>query len=192
MNKAFVKDDDTWQDPELERDPRADIPPGSRNYMTPAGAAGLRAELDALLNRERPRLLADLNRLDRGSMGQASQAYRDSRKALSRLEVRIKFITGRLEITEVVDPARQSGEIVRFGARVTVQPETGAQATYHIVGIDEADAARNQIAWTSPLARALLDRESGEVTKAHVPGGEIKLEIIDISYGKNDTARSPL
>lgn len=65
MNKAFVKDDDTWQDPEIELDPRADIPAGSRNYMIPRGMRKLRDELDDLVQRSRLQLSAAINRLTR-------------------------------------------------------------------------------------------------------------------------------
>ena len=69
MNKAFVKDDDTWQDPEIELDPRADIPAGSRNYMTPRGVSSLRDELDDLVRHSLPQLLAAINRLTREGSG---------------------------------------------------------------------------------------------------------------------------
>ena len=65
MNNAFVKDDDTWQDPEIELDPRADIPAGSRNYMTPRGMRRLRDKLDDLVQHSRPQLPAAINRLTR-------------------------------------------------------------------------------------------------------------------------------
>ena len=63
MNKAFVKDDDTWEDPEIELDPLADIPAGSRNYMTPPGARRLREALDDLVHNQRPRLVETINTL---------------------------------------------------------------------------------------------------------------------------------
>ncbi len=140
MNKAFVKDDDTWQDPQIELDPRADIPAGSRNYMTPGGVRRLREELDDLLRQGRPQLLATINRLNREGSGRTDATYIDIRKSLQRLESRIAFLTGRLAITEEIDPRDQDSDKVRFGATVSVQPAEGPEKTYRIVGIDEADA----------------------------------------------------
>ena len=71
MNKAFVKDDDTLQDPEIELDPRADIPAGSRNYMTPRGMRRLRDKLDDLVQHSRLQLPAAINRLTRDGSGRS-------------------------------------------------------------------------------------------------------------------------
>jgi transcription elongation factor GreB len=182
MNKAFVKDDDTWQDPEIELDPRADIPAGSRNYMTPRGVGSLRDELDDLVRHSRPQLLAAINRLTREGSGRSDATYRDTRKSLQRLEGRIAFLTGRLAITEEIDPLDQDGDKVRFGATVRVQPAEGPEKIYRIVGIDEADIDRGHISWTSPLARALLDGRSGDVIKVRTPAGEQELEIVEVRY----------
>ncbi len=184
MNKAFVKDDDTYEDPQIQRDPQADIPAGSRNYMTPAGAARLREELDALVRHERPQLLAAINLMDREGLSPADSAFREARKSLQRLESRIAFLTGRLALTEVIDPPDQAGDQIRFGATVTVQPADGPENVYRIVGIDEADVAHGRISWTSPLARALLGGKAGDIIKVHTPAGEQELEVIEVSYGE--------
>ena len=75
MNKAFVKDDDTWEDPEIELDPEADIPAGSRNYMTPQGAARLREELHDLTHRQRPLLVDTINRMGRDKLIRRAAAF---------------------------------------------------------------------------------------------------------------------
>lgn len=182
MNKAFVKDDDTWEDPEIELDPEADIPAGSRNYMTPQGAGRLREELDDLVRQQRPQLLEIINRLGREGLDAADAKFREARKSLQRLEKRVAFLTGRLAITEVIDPAEQDSEHVRFGATVTVEPSSGPQKDYRIVGIDEADIDRGCISWTSPLARSLLNGKAGDVIRVSTPAGVQELEIIDVRY----------
>lgn len=184
MNKAFVKDDDTWQDPEIDLDPLADIPTGSRNYMTPAGVRRLRDELDELVRQHRPQLLEVINRLNREGAGQTDATYRDTRKSLQRLESRIAFLTGRLTITEEIDPLEQDSDTVSFGATVCVQPAEGPQKIYRIVGIDEADIQRGHISWTSPLAHALLNCRPGDVVKMRTPAGEQELEIVEVYYRK--------
>jgi transcription elongation factor GreB len=182
MNKAFVKDDDTWEEPEIELDPEADIPAGSRNYMTPQGAARLREELNDLVRQQRPQLLDSINRMGREGLDSADAKFREARKSLQRLEKRVAFLTGRLAITEVIDPAAQGSEHIRFGATVTVEPSSGPQKVYRIVGIDEADINQGRISWTSPLARALLNGKAGDVIKVSTPAGEQELEIIEVRY----------
>jgi len=182
MNKAFVKDDDHWDDPEIELDPQAGIPPGSRNYMTPRGADRLRNELDRLMHHDRAHLLAAINSLDHQNNSRDDAAHREARKNLQRLERRIAFLTGRLELTEVVDPVKQQGDTVRFGATVTVQPEDGPEMQYLIVGLDETDVNLGRISWTSPLARSMLNGRAGDVVKVRKPGGEENLEIVEVRY----------
>ena len=177
MNKAFVKDDDTYEDPEIRFDSRDGIPEGSRNYMTPQGARRLREELDRLVQYERPRLLAAVNAADPGSA-----VFRECHKAVQRLEARIAFLTGRLVLTEVIDPLGQKSAEVRFGATVTVLPEEGPEKVYRIVGIDETDIERGCISWTSPLARAMLETRAGDVVRVRTPAGEEELEIVAVCY----------
>jgi len=182
MNKAFVKDDDTWEDPEIELDPQADIPEDCSNYMTPRGAGRLREELDDLVQHQRPQLVATINSLVRDRLDPADKNFREARKYLQRLESRIAFLTGRLAITEVIDPLDQDSDHIRFGATVTVQPSSGPEKIYRIVGIDEADIVRDRISWTSPLARSLLDGKAGDIIKVSTPAGEQELEIIELRY----------
>jgi len=182
MSKAFVKDDDTWEDPEIELDPQANIPAGSRNYMTPQGARRLEEELNNLIQHQRPQLLATINSLNRDKLNPADANFREARKSLQRLENRIAFLTGRLAITEVIDPLEQDSDHIRFGATVTVQPSSDPEKVYQIVGIDEADIVRGRISWTSPLARSLLDGKAGDIIKVSTPAGEQELEIIEVRY----------
>ena len=182
MNKAFVKDEDAWEDPQIEPDPHANIPAGSRNYMIPQGAFRLRAELDDLIQNRHPQQLTIVNRMAADGLGPPDAAYREARKSLQRLERRIAFLTGRLSLTEVIDPLDQDVEHIRFGATVTVLPADGPEKVYRIVGIDEANIARGLISWTSPLARALLGAKTGDVVKVTTPAGRQELEIIDVCY----------
>lgn len=182
MNKAFVKDDDNWEDPQIDLNPLANIPPGSRNYMTPHGARKLREELDDLIQHRRPHQLSMVNRMVEDGLDPADATFREARRSLRRLESRITFLTGRLAITEVIDPLKQDSERIRFGASVTVQSADVPEKVYRIVGIDEADIARGRISWTSPLARSLLDGKAGDLIKVDTPAGEQELEIIEVRY----------
>ena len=182
MNKAFVKEDDAWDEPEAPVDPLAGIPTGGRNYMTSAGAAALRAELNTLAQNERPPMVDELNRLNQGSLGGSDNRYREVRKALRRIERRIQWLSGRLAVTEVIDSVENGSGRVRFGARVTVAAESGAERTYTIVGIDETCIEAGRISWASPLARALLDGRAGELVKVKTPAREEELEILAVDY----------
>jgi transcription elongation factor GreB len=182
MSKAFVKDDGAREELEIELYPRADIPAGRRNYMTPQDARRLREELHDLVQQQRPQLLTLLNSADHDRPGPAEVTLPEARKSLQRLERRIAFLTGRLAITEVIDPVGQESDDIRFGATVTVQSAGGPQKVYQIVGIDEADIERGRISWSSPLARALLDGKAGDAIRVHTPAGEQEVEIVDVCY----------
>ena len=101
------------------------------------------------------------------------------------MDGRIRFLTKRIENAEVVDPVSQ-GKIakgrVRFGATVTVEDEDGEEKTYSIVGIDEYDATRGLVSWVSPIGKALLKAQEGDVVTFNAPSGKRELEIIKVEY----------
>ena len=184
MSKAFTKE----ADPPDEDDEDASAPPlpaGSKNYMTPAGYAHLAAELDELWKVERPKLVETIfwaaSNGDRSENGD----YIYGKKRLREIDRRIRFLTKRLENSEVVDPAtRDATDQIFFGATVTVADQEGVAATYAIVGLDEADARRGHLAWTSPMARALLQAREGDTVSVQTPGGRREVEIIEVRYQK--------
>jgi len=122
--------------------------------MTPDGAKRLKAELDALVERERPDLSA-----------------------------RIHELTRSLESAVVVVPPSGEIDVVRFGATVSVRALPGGEtARYRIVGVDETDVARGWISWLSPVAKALLSAAVGDRVRAALPSGEKEMEILDVAY----------
>jgi transcription elongation factor GreB len=184
MNKAFVKEDDSGFDPgpELHPDARADIPAGAKNYMTPNGAHRLRSELDELVNRQRPQLLEQINRIDPQDTGSAAETLRSAKKALRKTGARIDYLAQRLELTEIVDPLEVKSDHVQFGATVSILHEDDSVKKYQIVGIDEADIGLGRISWASPLAKALLDAKAGDVFTFKTPVREEELEVISVVY----------
>jgi transcription elongation factor GreB len=185
MNKAFVKEDHSSppQDPEPRPDAHSDIPRGAKNYMTPGGMEKLRMELHRLSNEQRPQLIARINRsrthdADRVTSDEFNEAKRELRKT----DLRIDFLSRRLELAEIVDPLKVRSEHVQFGATVQVLNEDGLTKTYRIVGIDEADIDLGRIGWTSPLAKALLDAKAGDAVNFKSPGGEEELEVLSVDY----------
>ncbi|MFN3545279.1 MAG: transcription elongation factor GreB [Thiobacillus sp.] len=182
MNKAFVKESDA---PEADEDDVAApaLPVGAKNYMTPAGYARLNAEFNELWTVERPKLVETIawaaSNGDRSENGD----YIYGKKRLREVDRRIRFLSKRLEHAEVVDPAsREATDQVFFGATVTVAHPDGTEATYSIVGIDEADAARGRIAWISPMARALLKAREGDTVTVQTPEGRREVEIVEVRY----------
>jgi len=181
MNKAFTRESDADDDEALE--PALAIPPGTRNYITPGGHACIRAELDQLLRSERPKVVeavhwAALNG-DRSENGD----YIYGKRRLREIDRRIRFLTRRLDLAEIVDPARQENvDQVFFGATVTIADEQGAELTYQVVGVDETDFARGRISWVSPLARALLKAREGDLVRFQSPAGWREVEVLEIAY----------
>lgn len=182
MNKAFVKESDVPEDDEDDRAAPA-LPPGSKNYMTPAGYARLDAEFNQLWKVERPRLVETISWAASNGDRSENGDYIYGKKRLREVDRRIRFLSKRLEHAVVVDPARREAtDQVFFGATVTVADRDGSESTYSIVGIDEADAGRGRIAWISPMARALLKAREGDSVSVQTPDGRRDVEIVEVRY----------
>jgi len=181
MSKAFTKESDNDDDDELE--PARQLPPGTKNYITPAGYQKLRDELEQLWKVERPALVQTITWAASNGDRSENGDYIYGKKRLREIDRRIRFLSKRLDLAEVVDPAqRETCDQVFFGATVTVCGEDGTAKTYSIVGVDEANPSLSLISWVSPLARAMLKAREGDVVKVQVPGGVDELEIVEISY----------
>jgi len=167
MSKAFTREDDSAEAAAPVRQwPK--VPPGSKNYVTKSGAEALRAEVNRLIEQERPQL--------------ASKTDEDSRRQLQMVDQRLIHLQQSLDSATIVEPQPQPWDHVRFGATVRVREKRGDEVTYRIVGVDEADIDRDWISWVSPLARALLNAELGQRVRFRVPAGEQELEILSIHY----------
>jgi len=181
MSKAFTRENDDDEEDELE--PALKLPQGTRNYITPGGYARIKTELDYLLRTDRPQVVeavhwAALNG-DRSENGD----YIYGKRRLREIDRRIRFLTKRLDLAEVVDPARQeNSEQVFFGATITLRDEQGHEQSYQIVGVDETDFARGRISWISPLARAVLKAREGDLVRFQSPAGWREIEIVTIEY----------
>jgi transcription elongation factor GreB len=181
MNKAFVKEPDGDEDDEDPVGVPA-LPPGSKNYMTPVGHRALREEFEKLVKLERPQLVQVVSWAASNGDRSENGDYIYGKKKLREIDKRLRYLTKRLDNAEVVDPAHQANlEQVFFGATVTVA-DAEDEATYQIVGIDEADPATGKISWISPLARALMKAREGDIVKFMSPAGVREIEIIEIRY----------
>jgi transcription elongation factor GreB len=182
MSRAFVAESDSqFQDEEVP-EIKVPLPPGAANYMTPAGAERLRAELAALRGGERPQAAGAVTRLSASGAVTDRDELAVQRRRLREIDRRIEYLSRMLARLEVVDPASQAGERVLFGARVTVQREDGSRRVYRIVGVDETDPTAGEVSWIAPLARALLGRSPGDTVLLHLPEEEQKLRILGVEY----------
>jgi transcription elongation factor GreB len=182
MSRAFVAESDSqFQDEEVP-EIKIPLPAGVANYMTPAGAERLRAELSALSGEQRPRAAAAVTHLAASGAATDRDELAVQRRRLREIDRRIEYVSRMLARIEVIDPAAQEGERVLFGARVTVQAEDGEKRVYRIVGVDEADPARGEVSWIAPLAKALLGRKAGELAVLRLPDGERRLHVLSVEY----------
>jgi len=180
VSKAFTKETDGDDDEDL---PAVAPLPGGKNYITRAGYDRLRAELFQLMDEERPRIVEIVHWAASNGDRSENGDYLYGKKRLREIDRRIRFLTKRLEIAEVVDPSlHHGGEQVFFGATVTYADAGGDETTVTILGVDEADSARGQISWISPVARALLKTRVGDTVKLALPGGVQALEVLAVAY----------
>jgi transcription elongation factor GreB len=193
MNKAFTSEETPADDADDGPEEASPLPPGARNYMTPAGFARLRGELDQLVSGERPALVATVawaaGNGDRSENGD----YIYGKKRLREIDRRIRFLVRRLDNAEVVDPStpRDDDAQVFFGATVTVADSHREERTISIVGIDEIDTARGHISWISPMARALLKSREGDTITLRTPGGAEQVEVVSVRYVELDPDPDP-
>lgn len=179
MSKAFVREE-TEVESDDEEGPS--LPRGLKNYMTPGGYKKLKDELHRLLTDERPKL-CEVIAWAAGNGDRSENAdYTYGKRRLRQIDSRIRFLTKRLEHSEVIDPTQKASDQIFFGATVTIRDEEGEEKIYSIVGIDEIDLPKNRISWISPLASALLKKQVGDVVEFKSPKGLRELEIVDVRY----------
>ncbi|WP_306553447.1 transcription elongation factor GreB [Acidovorax sp.] len=180
MSKAFTKETDASDEDELVLPA---LPAGGKNYITPAGYARLRDELLDLIDNERPKVVEVVHWAASNGDRSENGDYLYGKKRLREIERRIRFLTKRLEIAEVVDPSLHAGSNqVFFGSTVTYIDDEGIERTITIMGIDEADSRESQVSWISPVARALLKAHVGDEVLLPTPGGVRSLEVVAVQY----------
>ena len=181
MSKAFTKETEQ-EEGELPEEPQG-LPAGAKNYVTNAGYERLRDELDQLLRIERPKVVETVawaaGNGDRSENGD----YIYGKQRLREIDRRIRFLTKRLEIAQVVDPAQQKNRAqIFFGASVCYANAKGVEKIITIVGVDETDSDSGRISWVAPIARALLKARVGDTVELATPHGPETIEVIAITY----------
>jgi len=180
MNKAFTKETDADDDePALP----SSLPAEGKNYITLQGYARLREELFTLIDQERPKVVDIVHWAASNGDRSENGDYLYGKKRLREIDRRIRFLTKRLEIAEVVNPSIHLGNNqVFFGATVTYVDDENIERTVTILGVDEVDNSLQQISWVSPVARALLKARVGDEVSLQTPAGMRTLEILSVSY----------
>jgi len=155
----------------------------NRDPLTRAGADRLREELERLKKKERPAIIEAIAEARAHGDLKENAEYHAAREQQGFIEGRIQQLEATLSSAQVIDvKALNPGGKVVFGATVTVADENGDETRYQIVGDLEADIKQNRIAISSPIARALIGKEEGDVGVVTAPGGERELEIVDVEY----------
>jgi transcription elongation factor GreB len=164
----------------LQKKPVSD----EKNYITPEGHAAIEAEFTELLKVERPALVKVVSWAAGNGDRSENGDYIYGKRRLRQIDSRLRFLMQRMDLAVIVDPAAQQGlEKVFFGAWVTLfSLKDDTEHTYRIVGKDELQPSLGYISWISPLARAILGKQIGDVVKVSVPAGEEEYEIIDVQY----------
>lgn len=171
MSRAFVNEDAPSGDVYIP--PRAPLPAGAVNFVTPRGKR--------LLDEELIELEAERERLKKGD-----PHSEDRNRSLTIVRGKIRDLEARCKSAKVVRMADQPTDEVRFGARVTTKTikgrKPGLERTFRIVGVDEADIATMRVGWIAPLARALTGCKLGETATLMMGGVEETLEVIHLEY----------
>lgn len=182
MSKAFTKesDDADGADDEVKLPP---IPAGGKNYITPHGYAQMRTELLDLIDNERPKVVEIVHWAASNGDRSENGDYLYGKKRLREIDRRIRFLTKRMEIAEIVNPCVHFGnDQIFFGATVTYADEAGLERIVTITGIDEANSALGEVSWISPIARTLLKAREGDVLKLVMPGKVEEIEVLKVRY----------
>ena len=190
MNKAFTRESDSVGDDDDDDIALPALPAGTKNYLTPAGYARLRAELLALLDDERPKIVEIVSWAAKNGDRSENGDYLYGKKRLREIDRRIRFLTKRLDIAEVADPSLHFGhDQVFFGATVTYVNRRDEERTITIKGIDEVDNLNGEVSWVSPIARALLKARVGDEVQLMTPGGLEQIEVVAVSYPAPEAER---
>lgn len=166
MSRGFVKEDDQEEAPMIP--PRAELPLGVTNYVTPEGHRALLIEKESLENARKTR---------------KGETETELRRSAAVIDGKINLLNERIASARIVNLADQPFHEVRFGAKVLVKnSKNNATRNFQIVGVDEADVKKQKIAFVAPIARAITGKKIGEKAILKL-GTEIEeLEIISINY----------
>ncbi len=165
MSRAFVKEDDQEEAPFIA--PRAPLPAGTTNYVTPAGMEALLSEKSHLERaKEKAFQLENLT---------------EKRRASTEINGKLKLLEERINSARVLSPEDQPKNEVRFGAKVQLEI-SGNKQLFQLVGVDEANVKDQKIAFTSPIAKAIIGKHVNETTLLQLGTQTKSLKVLEIIY----------
>ena len=151
--------------------------------MTAEGFQALDAELKRLKTQERPTVIAAIAEARQHGDLSENAEYHAAKERQSFIEGRLAEIEDKIARAQIIDVSKLSGKQVKFGATVSlVDEDSGDKAKYKIVGEDESDVSKGKISVTSPIARALIGKEEGDVVEVMAPGGAKSYEIAKVKF----------
>ncbi len=151
--------------------------------MTPEGHQKLKEELDRLVKVERPKNIKDIAEARAHGDLSENAEYHAAREKQSFLEGRIQELQSSLSLADIIDPSKINQSSVAFGAKVKVNDvDADVEYEFTLVGTEEADVKSGKISITSPVARALLGKEVGDVAVVKAPARTIEYEIVEIIF----------
>jgi transcription elongation factor GreA len=151
--------------------------------MTPTGYQKLQEELERLIKIERPNNIKDISEARAHGDLSENAEYHAAKEKQSFLEGRIQELKTKIALADVIDPSKISQDKVAFGAKVKVMDiSSSEEKTFTLVGQDEADAKNGRISISSPVGRALLNKETGDVVTIKAPARTLEYEILEISF----------
>ena len=151
--------------------------------MTPEGHQKLKEELDRLVKVERPKNIKDIAEARAHGDLSENAEYHAAREKQSFLEGRIQDLQSSLSLAEIIDPSKINQSRVAFGAKVKVSDvDADVEYEFTLVGTEEADVKSGKISITSPVARALIGKEVGDVAVVKAPARTIEYEIVEIIF----------
>lgn len=153
-----------------------------QNLITPAGYKKILDELQDLHKVQRPALVEEVAAAAAQGDRSENAEYIYGKKKLREIDRRMNFLKGRLDKAKVIDPAKQQGDKVDFGAKVTIEDEDGKSKTWFIVGEDEADPSSGKISWLSPIGKAMMNKKVGDFFEANTPKGYVEYTITAFNY----------
>ncbi len=173
----------TESDTAADDDGETESVPGGKNYITPDGFERLKTERRQLWTQDRPEVVRVVEWAAGNGDRSENGDYIYGKKRLREIDRRLRFLDKRLAAAVPVDPSLQTRrDQVFFGATVTYAREDDSETTVTITGIDETTFAAGRISWTSPVARALMQKRVGDTVTVRTPAGPEMLEILTIAY----------
>lgn len=178
-----MKISSTHQDDDEQASALLQIPPGAKNYITMHGYQSMKNELLQLIDVARPEVVKIVSWAASNGDRSENGDYIYGKRRLREIDRRIRFLTKRLDLAEVVDPRIHHGsDQVFFGATVKYENQAGVEHEVTIVGVDEIDPLRGKISWVSPMARALNKAHEGDTITLQTPAGLDEITLLKVSY----------